>query len=159
MLINRLNLQKIFPVQDVEKIKRMLALFSIRRRLILATSLTIIIGVTLFYRPTTSKVEIAVPVLRVGEVGISLILSGAESILHSQDRIDLIATTVQQNIVYDDVSAKSWTLARNVRVIKSISQNQDVRALLAVQEKDVLAIAQARREGELDFLLLPDVHE
>ena len=79
--------------------------------------------------------------------------------MHSQDRIDLIATTVQQNIVYDDVSAKSWTLARNVRVIKSISQNQDVRALLAVQEKDVLAIAQARREGELDFLLLPEIHE
>ena len=114
---------------------------------------------TLFYRPTTSKVEIAVPVLRVGEVGITLILSGAESILHSQDRIDLIATTVQQNIVYDDVSAKSWTLARNIRVIKSISQNQDVRALLAVQEKDVLAIAQASREGELDFLLLPEIHE
>ena len=159
MLINRLNLQKMFPAQDVEKIKRMLALFSIRRRLILATSLTIIIGVTLFYRPTTSNVEIAVPVLRVGEVGITLILSGAESILHSQDQIDLIATTVQQNIVYDDVSAKSWTLARNVRVIKSISQNQDVRALLAVQEKDVLAIAQASREGELDFLLLPEIHE
>jgi hypothetical protein len=31
--------------------------------------------------------------------------------------------------------------------------------LLAVQEKDVLAIAQARREGELDFLLLPEIHE
>ena len=159
MRINLLNLQKIIPPQDVEKIKRVLALFSIRRRFILATGLTIIIGVTLFYRPTNSKVEITVPVLRAGEVGISLTLSGAESILHSQDRIDLIATTVQQNIVYDDVSAKSWTLARNIRVIKSISQNQDVRALLAVQEKDVLAIAQASREGELDFLLLPEIHE
>ena len=156
---NLLNLQKIIPLQDVEKIKRVLALFSIRRRFILATGLTLIIGVSLFYRPANSKVEITVPVLRSGEVGISLILSGAESILHSQDRIDLIATTVQQNIVYDDVSAKSWTLARNIRVIKSISQNQDVRALLAVQEKDVLAIAQARREGELDFLLLPEIHE
>jgi hypothetical protein len=159
MLINLLKLRKIIPPQDEEKIKRILALFSIRRRLILATSLTLIIGVTLFYRPTTSKVEITVPILRTGEVGISLILSGAESILHSHDRIDLIATTVQQNIVYDEVSAKSWTLARNIRVIKSISQNQDVRALLAVQEKDVLAITQARREGEVDFLLLPEIHE
>lgn len=88
-----------------------------------------------------------------------MILSGAENILHPQDRIDLIATNVQQNIIDDYVSAKSWTLARNLRVIKSISQNQDVRALLAVQEKDVLAIAQARREGELDFLLLPETHE
>jgi hypothetical protein len=159
MLNNLINLRKIIPSQDVQKIKRILALFSIRRRLILATSLTLIIGVTLFYRPTTSKVEITVPVLRAGEVGISLLLPGAESLLHSQDRIDLIATTVQQNIVYDEVSAKSWTLARNIRVIKSISQNQDVRALLAVQEKDVLAIAQARREGEVDFLLLPEIHE
>ena len=159
MLINLLKLRKIIPPQDIEKIKRILALFSIRRRLILATGLTLIIGVTLFYRPTTSKVEITIPILHSGEVGISLVLSGAESILHSHDRIDLIATTVQQNIVYDDVSAKSWTLARNIRVIKSISQNQDVRALLAVQEKDVLAIAQARREGELDFLLLPEIHE
>jgi len=159
MLINLLKLRKIIPPQDKEKIKRILALFSIRRRLILATSLTLIIGVTLFYRPTTSKVEITVPILRTGEVGISLILSGAESILHSHDRIDLIATTVQQDIVYDEVSAKSWTLARNIRVIKSISQNQDVRALLAVQEKDVLAITQARREGEVDFLLLPEIHE
>lgn len=64
-----------------------------------------------------------------------MILSGAENILHPQDRIDLIATNVQQNIIDDYVSAKSWTLARNLRVIKSISQNQDVRALLAVQEK------------------------
>ena len=88
-----------------------------------------------------------------------MILSGAENILHPQDRIDLIATNVQQNIIDDDVSAKSWTLARNLRVIKSIPQNQDVRALLAVQEKDVLAIVQARREGELDFLLLPETHE
>jgi len=159
MLINLLKLRKIIPPQDKEKIKRILALFSIRRRLILATSLTLIIGVTLFYRPTTSKVEITVPILRTGEVGISLILSGAESILHSHDRIDLIATTLQQDIVYDEVSAKSWTLARNIRVIKSISQNQDVRALLAVQEKDVLAITQARREGEVDFLLLPEIHE
>ena len=159
MLNNLINLRKIIPSEDVQKIKRILALFSIRRRLILATSLTLIIGVTLFYRPTTSKVEITVPVLRAGEVGISLLLPGAESLLHSQDRIDLIATTVQQNIVYDEVSAKSWTLARNIRVIKSISQNQDVRALLAVQEKDVLAIAQARRDGEVDFLLLPEIHE
>ena len=159
MLRNLLNLGRIIPPQDIEKIKRILALFSIRRRLILATSLTLIIGVTLFYRPTTAKIEIAVPILHSGEVGISLVLSGAESILHSQDRIDLIATTVQQNIIYDQVSAKSWTLARNIRVIKSISQNQDVRALLAVQEKDVLAIAQAQREGELDFLLLPEIHE
>ncbi len=155
MLINLLNPRRIIPPQDIEKIKRILALFSIRRRFILATSLTVIIGVTLFYRPTASKVEITVPVIHNGEVGISLILSGAENILHPQDRIDLIATTVQQNIIDDEVSARSWTLARNIRVIKSISQNQDVRALLAVQEKDVLAIAQARREGELDFLLLP----
>ena len=159
MLINLLNLRKIIPSQDIEKIKRIFALFSIRRRLILATGLTVIIGVTLFYRPDASKVQITVPVLNTGEVGISLILSGAENILHPQDRIDLIATNVQQNIVDDDVSAKSWTLARNLRVIKSIPQNQDVRALLAVQEKDVLAIAQARREGELDFLLLPETHE
>ena len=159
MLINLLNLKRIIPSQDIEKIKRVFALFSIRRRLILATGLTVIIGVTLFYRPDASKVQLTVPVLHTGEVGISLILSGAENILHPQDRIDLIATNVQQNIIDDDVSAKSWTLARNLRVIKSIPQNQDVRALLAVQEKDVLAIVQARREGELDFLLLPETHK
>jgi hypothetical protein len=157
--MNLLNLRKIIPPQDIEKIKRVLALFSIRRRLILASELTIIIGLTLFYRPANSKVEITVPVIHQGEVGISLILSGGENILHAQDRIDLIATTVQQNIIDDDVSAKSWTLARNIRVIKSISQNQDIRALVAVQEKDVLAITQARREGEVDFLLLPEIHE
>ena len=77
MLRNLLNLRRIIPPQDIEKIKRILALFSIRRRLILATSLTLIIGVTLFYRPTTAKIEIAVPILHSGEVGISLVLSGA----------------------------------------------------------------------------------
>ena len=159
MLNNLLNLRKIIPSQDIEKIKRILGLLSIRRRLILATGLTLIIGVTLFYRPETSKVQITTPILHAGEVGITLILSGAESILHSQDQIDLIATTVRQNLVDDDVSAKSWTLARNIRVLKSISQNQDVRALLAVQQKDALVIAQAQREGEVDFLLLPETHE
>ena len=159
MPINLLNLKKIFPSQDIEKIKRISALFSIRRRLILATALTIIIGVNLFYRPDAAKVEITAPILHTGEVGISLILSGAENLLHSQDRIDLIATSTQQSILDDELSAKSWMLARNIRVLKSIPENHDVRALLAVQQKDALVIAQAQREGELDFLLLPKVHE
>ena len=68
MLINLLNLKRIIPSQDIEKIKRVFALFSIRRRLILATGLTVIIGVTLFYRPDASKVQITVPVLHTGEV-------------------------------------------------------------------------------------------
>ena len=123
MPINLLNLQKIFPSQDIEKIKRISALFSIRRRLILATALTIIIGVTLFYRPDAAKVEITAPILHTGEVGISLILSGAENLLHSQDRIDLIATSTQQSILDDELSAKSWMLARNIRVLKSIPEN------------------------------------
>ena len=62
-------------------------------------------------------------------------------------------------ILDDELSAKSWMLARNIRVLKSIPENHDVRALLAVQQKDALVIAQAQREGELDFLLLPKVHE
>jgi hypothetical protein len=159
MLINLSTLRRIIPSQDIEKIKRILALLSIRRRLILATGLTVIIGVTLFYRPDSSKVEITAPILHVGEVGISLILSGAENFLYPQDRIDLIATSTQQNILADEVSAKSWMLARNIRVLKSIPQNHDVRALLAVQQKDALVIAQAQREGELDFSLLPGIHE
>lgn len=155
MLINPLNLRKILPPQDIKKIKRISALFSIRRRLILATGLTVIIGLTLFYRPDTSKIEITVPTLQSGEVGISLILSGAENLLHSQDRIDLIATSTQQSILDDELFAKSWILARNIRVLKTISENHDIRALLAVKQNDALVIAQAQREGELDFLLLP----
>lgn len=153
------HLKRIATSQDIEKSKRIFALLSIRRRFILATGTTLIIGFILFYRPDAAQVEIATPIFADGEVGISLLLTGGQNILKPLDQIDLIATTTVRNIVNDDVAAKSWIVAKNLRVVKSFSQNQDLRALLAIPEVDALVIAEAAHESDLTFVLLSNNQE